>query len=291
VQVLRAAVEEIPITLIDTGSLPEGFQLVGQAAVEPAFVTVRGTPELVDSIDSVSATINLNGLRDRTVQIDAQLVARTASGNPVSVSLTPATARVTLQIEETVSQRVLPVHPYRINGSPAPGYTVTNVTVDPLVVTVTGPKAVVDNLTSVTFEPIEIPNVSITQVSTGRLVQVPNVTFDTQTVRVTITIEPLACDGPNSSCGSTRFFVAPEITNIPQGLALEVPARYTVFFTVAGPPAIIQSLSHNDFRATIDLTGATSGANQVTAAVSGPQGVTIEDVEPITVRLTAASQP
>jgi YbbR domain-containing protein len=235
--------------------------------------------------------VDLGGVRDDSFTAEGELVARTASGNPVDVRLTPSTARATFTIEEVFSQRPMAVAP-NIIGNPAPGYTIGNITFDPPVVQVTGPKAIVDSLSGpLALEAIDITGARQRQTATRNIERPQNVLTDRQSVVVVVDIIPIDCsDEGETPCGGSTLFLSPSIEDTPAGLVVE-PLAASVQVRVSGPLAQLATIKPEDFRAVISLAGAGSGTTQYTAKVTAPAGIRVDAVEPIAVTLRAAITP
>ncbi len=287
VTLVRAASRDLPITIRTTGSLPEGYQQVFDGrTIKPQFVTVTGLPGLVDSVYEVDVVVSLNGVKDDSAVIEGDLVARTESGNVVAVTLSEQRARVTLKVEQTLVRRSLALNPV-VTGSPAPGYRVTDVKIDPPLVGVSGTKPVIDSLTRLIVQSVDVSNAKDNITVTKTIDRPPNVTLDRPSVTVRVEIKPLECSNTasGSACGTTLLVLSlATADDMPKGLVTETGV-YTVYAKISAPVAIIATLKLTDFKATVSFAGATAGLGIYTAKVTGPAGVTIESVEPLNIRL------
>jgi YbbR domain-containing protein len=293
INLVQAETREFPVQVNRVGRLPEGYVETDLPAADPAFIKVTGRVELVDTVKSVDVDINLSGARDSTTVIEGELVARTASGNPVALTLSQPRVRVTFKIEQTFSQRTVPLTP-AIIGSPAPGYLVTNITVEPAVVVVTGVKAVVDSLKQINVEKIDITSANRNIIQTRQLERPPNVATDRQTVVVRVEIRPIDCTGgggaANTPCGSASFVVAVTFVNQPLTVVIE-DAAYFAQVRVSGPLDRLAALKQSDFKATVSLSGASPGTLTFPVTVTAPPGVKVESVDPLNVTLKAVLAP
>lgn len=290
ITLVQAVSKEFQVQINLTGRLPDGYVETDEPSVDPPFVVVTGRAELVDTVASVEVDVSLSGARDSTTVVPGDLVARTESGNPVAVSLSQPGAKVTFKIDQTFSQRTMPLTP-SIIGFPAPGYIVTNISVDPPVVVVTGVKGVIDSLQQITLEQVDVTAATKNIIQTRQVQRPPNVAADRQTVLVRVEIRAIDCTGgvtpASAPCGSATFYVAPTFGSPPIGLAID-PAPYSVQVHVSGPIAQLAALKPTDFKAAVALVGGALGTLSYPAVVTGPTGVKVDSVDPLAVTLKAS---
>jgi len=273
----QAKVKDVPVTINRRLPLPPGYQESSPATVDPVFVTVRGLPDLVDSVAEVDVDVNLSNVRGDT-QIDGDLVARTSGGSTVTVTISPTSARVSLKVAPIFEQRTMGLTP-TIVGVPAPGYRVGNVTIDPPVVTVTGPKDVVDGLQALGMDQVDVTGATKDVVQSRLVDRVPNLVADHTSVIVTVSIVPFDT--------AAAFIVAPDIRP-PAGLTAGA-GPYSVTVQVSGPLALMQVLKAGDIKASVSLTGALAGTATYPVTVTVPAGLKADPIDPISITLRAAS--
>ena len=289
VTLVKAETREFPVQVVRTGRLPEGYVETDAPVIDPAFVKVIGRTDLVDSVKSVSVDMNLSGQRDATVTLPGDLVARTESGNTVAITLSQTSARVTFHLEQTFSQRSIPITPV-ITGSPAPGYYVSAISVDAPAVVVTGLKAFVDGLTQMNTEKLDITNANRTVVQSRQLDRPPNVSLDRQTVSVRVEVRPIDCGAgqPSGPCGSATMVVAPVLDTPPAGLVVDSTAL-SVQVHLSGPIAQLAALKPADLKATVSLATAKVGAVLMPVVVTAPSGIKVESVDLISITFRAVT--
>jgi len=291
VSLIQASSKDVPVTVRKTSQPPGGFQAGDVTSLDPAFVTIRGAQKLVDTVASVDLDVSLANARDEAFVFEGDLVARTAQGNTVQVSLSQTRAKLTMKIEQLFSLRSLGLVPTLI-GSPAPGFIVVNVVVDPPLVQVTGPKAIVDGLR----QPLNLEQLDITgarqNITLARSIErPPNVSTDRQTVLVRVEIQPIDCGGAAASagCQGATFFVAPLFELLPAGLVVD--GQYTVAVRISGPLAQVAALKLTDLKVTVSLAGGVAGQSSYQVRVTAPVFVRVEPVDPVTVTLKPAVLP
>jgi YbbR domain-containing protein len=286
VTVVEPEERELPVTIRRSGQVAAGYQEVESAATaEPATVIISGLPERVASVRSVDLDVNLSGVRDNTT-IEGDLVARSQSGAQVVVTITPARARATLQIEQTFVQRTLPVE-VLTTGDVASGYMITNVKVEPATVAVTGPQAVVSGLTKLTTPALDVSGARTDQTLIRTIDEPQNTSLGRPSVTVTVEIRPIQCStGPEGApCGGTTFVVAPTFEGAPTGLTHT--GFYSVEVKVTGPLTQLRDLKPGDIKATVSLAGGATGTRGYPVTVSVPSGLKAEPVPNLQVTLIA----
>lgn len=134
------------------GEPAPGFAVSGSSA-SPASVTVSGPSSKLQQVARVVAEVDVTG-RSGTGPVSVSLTARDAGNVVVSgLRMTPAEAAVTVQIRQ-VNSKTVPVVPI-ISNVPA-GYEVSNISVTPVTVTLTGPSARLTPVNSVQTAPINL---------------------------------------------------------------------------------------------------------------------------------------
>jgi len=287
ITLIRAASKELPVEVNLTGGLPTGYVLAEPPVVDPPFVTVTGHPDLVANVSKVQLDVNLSGVRDPTYVVEGELVARSDTGAVQQVLLSVPRARATFKIEQRFSQRTLAVMPL-LTGAPAPGYLVTNVTVDPPTVQVSGPVEVVQGLSQLSTEAIDLTNASATLTRSVRISPPANVSLGRETVTVQVQVAPIRCGAEGSGCAGATFVVAPAFVDVPPGVML-APGSYSVTVQVLGPLNQLDDLTPAAFTATVSLAGLSPGTPTLRPSVAAPPGVQVVAVGTVTVSLAPVS--
>jgi YbbR domain-containing protein len=265
----------VPVRAV-LGPIPTGLQ-IGEPTLSATEVTVTGAASIVNRVAEAQARVNVDASGidiNRTVD----LVPVDAAGEALTpVDLQPASVQVRLAIFTNRQTRSLPIRPVVV-GTPAVGFEVASVSVDPLVVTVEGD---VDNLAPLEFAdtaPVVITGAS-SDVSTEIALQLPDGVQapDITTVNVTVTLRPIT---------ETRTFDA--------GLVL-VGARadrtYSlstdrVLVTIGGPVAELDRLSGSAFVLNLDVTGLDVGTHDVNVGANLVTGLTLVGASPDPVAVT-----
>jgi len=283
--------KEVRVTVNVTAPPLDGYELVaGSTVVEPAFVTVSGRKELVDNVATVEIDANLSG-KTEGFSLTRDLVARSLTGQEQQVALSATEAKVTFTIEQRTAQRDFAVVA-RVSGEPAAGYHITGISVEPKIVRVTGPKDIVDGLTELIIEPVDVGGAT-TDINREKAIQRPqNVSLTPEEVQVTVTIEPIQCGGVEGEtpCQGQTFVVGISPQDVPQGLTL-APGAYSATIQVTGPLALLAQMKVTDVQAVVSLKGAVAGTAAYPVAVTVPAGVAVAGTPQAVVSLISVAAP
>ena len=271
---------------VERGAVPDGLTL-GPTTVDPETVTVSGPQSVVVNVEAARAVVivQTTGI---DIDQDVPLVPIDKLGNALSpLEVTPPTARVVVPVFSDRQSRTLPVNPI-ITGTPAAGFEVESVAVQPQVVLVAGDADQLAQLTRVDTDPIPMTGVSANEtVKVGLALPTGVVAVGDETIMVSIKIRPVT---------ATRTFSA--------GLRL-VGARsdlsYTlatdrVLVTIGGSTAELDRLAGATLAMDLDVAGLKAGTHQVPVTANLPAGTTLVSVTPASVGVTitdiaAASVP
>ncbi len=175
---------------VERGDVPTGIE-VGMVTVEPAEVEVVGPASVITRVVAARANVIIQS-SGIDIDQDVELVPVDNVGDAVAqVDLDPPTARVTIPVFSDRQTRTLPVSPQLI-GSPAAGFAISSVEVDPTVVTVDGDGDELEALATIDTEPVSVAGVSAaTTVTAALALPTGVVALDVQQVDVTIGVRAL----------------------------------------------------------------------------------------------------
>lgn len=277
VTIVQVLEKRVPVVIEVDGDPPPGYRL-SLPETDEELVTVAGPQSKVRDVTQATATLNVEGLTE-TFEQAVRLEARDARGLLVTgVSVDPALVQVTIEIQQEVFSRPLPIAP-DIQGAPAEGYAVVSVSVEPAVVTAIGPRFFIESATLIDTEPIDIEGENSDLVTTVDLnlpasVEVPG---GESRVTVTILIRPQE--------GERVFTVPVTITNVPAGLSV-TGTLPSISVTVSGSLPDLLDLTASDVVATVDLEGRSAGAVQVAIEATVPDDFEVESISPERVTIT-----
>lgn len=259
----------VPVQVNRLGTLAQGFTII-ETQTSPEEVTVVGPATSVELVQHADADVNLTGVRSNLERV-YELSPRDGGGAiQPRVRVEPATAEVSLTIEQQETPQVVPVL-VDIQGVPAHGYNVVHIAPDPRTVLVTGSLQVLQSLDFLATETIDVTGLDATATRNVNL-QVPTgVTAERQSVTVTVEVEPAP--------GARAITVAPIVINLPPGLnAVIQTSALTV--RISGVVPDLDRLTAADIRATVDATGLTEGTHSLPVTVEVPDFVDLDAVEP-----------
>jgi len=286
--------QEVPVTINPSGQLGQGLAQ-GDLKIEPPTVTIRGLPERVANVRSVDLDVNLSALREGETAVETELTARSEIGTEVDVAITPARGKATFTIAQLSVQRDIPVSVVT-NGQLAAGFRVVGVTVDPPLISVTGPKGVLDGLGELLTEEISVSGANSDIRLTRNIQEVDNTILGRRSVTVEIRVRAIECGtgttGTTAPCGAQTFLVAPTFSPPPPAGFL-ISGGVSVEVRVSGPLTALNSLQPSQIIATVSLAGAIAGTGSYPVAVTLPanSGLRAEHTPTISVTLVPVTSP
>lgn len=166
VNVDQLATVTATVTLDQLHSVPAGFHEVS-AAIDPKQVSVAGPKSLLTGIEAY-VVVDLDAHQSFFQETPAVFVRdqkkKPIQGlliNPASVSV-----KVTIQADAVTETKVAG---WTLSGQPDPGYRVSNVTISPIQVSVTGLAATLDTIQQIQSDPVDISNATADVVRTVAL--------------------------------------------------------------------------------------------------------------------------
>jgi YbbR domain-containing protein len=269
----------VPVTVKLIGTPPLGYATVpGKTTPQQAEVT--GAESLVALVQDAVADVNVQGVRVSLEQTFT-LVPRDSRGGDIDgVTLNPSTAEVALPIvqqEITEAYVVTPV----LGGTPADGFNVTSISVDPAFAVVTGTIEALQSLTTVTTDEVDVDGATSDVVRAVKLQLPPGATVtgsDTVTVRASV----------SPAQGEITLGLTPTINGLEPGLRAEM-ATTMVEVRVSGQIPVLRALSPDSLAASVDISGLREGEYVLPVQVTAPPGVQVVGVEPATVTVTLST--
>lgn len=275
---------QIPVE-VEIGQAPEGL-IIGRPQLSVRRVTAIGPASVLAQVDHARAVVRIDqsGLAvSNQFVLEAVDVRGAVIGPTQGVSLTPDTVTVQIDVEPAETTRTVPVRP-AVTGTPATGFAVAAVEVDPPTVTLEGLPADLAGITQVTTQPVSVADLTDTGTFEPELTIPPGVSLagvQEETVTVTVTVEP--------TDASRTFLVGAICVNEPDGSAC-LPQTDQLAVTLSGPAATLEDLSAADLTLLLDVGGLGPGTHQVTPAVPPlPEGVELVGISPTSV--TVVIQP
>lgn len=272
---------DVPVNVEVRGNAARGYEL-GDVFVEPAQILVTGVASRVDSLAEARITAFLDSPQ-QDLTLTRRPVFYDRQGNIVSVNnldLSAEEVEVTIPVNQQAGFAAKPIIVDWI-GEPAQGYRLLDVNVEPDSVLVTGPPGLLESLSRISTEPIDINGLRESVTQTVALALPAGIQLDeVQPVLVEIVIEPILT--------SHVIRKTPEIRALGEGLTVTVGVEEVRVF-LFGPLDKLDSLVEDDLRVTLDLFGLEVGTHSVELDADVFVGdVEIRSVQPpeLTVNIT-----
>ncbi len=263
----------LPITVVVSDSEPIGFER-GDAELSPASVTISGTANLIELVDSVVAPVDLS-TATVDVNLPVTLQARTNTGAAISgIRIEPPTVDVLIPIQQKLFRRAVAVVPL-LSGQPAPGFRVDSIAVEPVTVVVVGTLEALEETSPASTSPVVLTGLDADVVTTATVIAPDGLTLETETT-VTVRVELAAV------IGQTILDVPVTLTAAGEDLLADVlPAQVRII--IEGPIPTLADLNASDLDVTVDAASLGEGLHQLDVRVGFISGIRVISVTPVSV--------
>ena len=285
IQVEQSVTHQFVIEPVITGTF-DATRQIDVSIVDTSEATVVGPRSSVERVARVVAPVEVeNQTRDFSTSIVPQAVD--ADGQPIpEVEVSPGTLRVNVAIDAR-GKRVAVIT--QLEGLPAQGYEVVDRTINPATVLVDGPEDVVNELISVSTEPIDISGATANITRRISITSLPEgvVLIDPADGLIDVVIQV-------RQLGVTQELPAQavQVVGLEDGLEVELSPD-AVGVTVVAPEAMLSDLTTSQLTVQVNVTGLGPGTYQLVPIVALPPNVTWIASEPaaITVVISAVATP
>ena len=258
--------QTLTVDLAMTGQPAVGFQ-AGDPIVEPTLIAISGPESIVNQAAQARVVVNLDGTRET---IDAAFDIQVMDDkNTVlnGITINPESAQVTIPLSPQSGYRDLAVR-VLIQGQVAGGYRLENISVFPPVITVFAPDPELVNALPavVDTQPLDIQDAKA-NISTRLALTLPETItiVGTKTVEVEVDITPIQT--------SLTLNLPINVIGLPDGFDADLSPEF-VDVIISGPVPVLEALTPQDIRVTVDVTGLDLGTHQLEPQVE----VFVEDV-------------
>jgi len=294
VQIIKVSPDSIALTLepLVTQTFPLNVDIAGQPAVgyqagnptvDVIQVTVNGAKSLVSRVKRISVSVNMAGARG-DISSSASITAYDDTNQAVNgINIQPQTAHITLPISQQSGFRDLAVKVVA-RGQVANGYRLDNISVFPPVVTVYSSNSeLVSSLPGVVeTQPLALQNMNST-INTSLGLNLPS--------GVSVIGDPNVLIEADISAIESSLTLSNENVEV-TGLASDMSAQISpaaVDVIISGPLPMLNTLTHQDVRITVDVTGLNEGTHQLTPSVQIlVSNLQVESILPGTVEVMLA---
>jgi YbbR domain-containing protein len=271
--------KNVKVDLNLTGEAAIGYQ-IGSVSLDPKEILISGPESQVKKVAHAQAAVDVEGIReslDQTLPIEIL----DQNGNKVDgVSVSPESIRINLPVSQQGGYRDVAVKVV-VAGRVASGYRLTDISVFPPIVTVfAGDPRLVNELPGVVeTEPLSLQNVQ-EDINTRLALNLPEgiSIVGEQTVLIQAGVSPIES---SITLGGEKV----EIIGLGKGLTAQVSPT-SVDVILSGPLSILDMLTREDVKITVDLTGLTAGTHQIIPKVEVLIGdVIVESILPNTIEV------
>lgn len=282
--------KDVPVRVEVLDAPPFGYYQPLPATAAPAVVRISGFATYVEQVAEAVVEVSVGGAK-KSLELRRVPELRDAQHLPVEtgrepyhrLEIQPGSVVVTIPIEQRRGFRDVSVRVVR-EGQPAPGYRISNVSVEPAIVTVVGSPSIIEALPGyVDTDPVNIEGATSDVVAKAGL-QVPESVsvLDVQAVLVNIAITPI-----ESSLTVQRPV---EIRGLQPGLTA-VASPDSVDIILSGPLPTLEALRPEAVRVFVDLLDLQPGIHQIKPQVIAPERLKVESIVPEAVEVNISRLP
>ena len=279
IQLDRVTSRSVPVKAVIVGAVPSGLD-VGSPTLDQANATVTGPQAVISKVAEVDArlTVDPSGIDiDRTVD----LIAVDVNGDQLTpVDIEPVSVHVRVPIFTDRRTRTLPVGAIVV-GTPAAGFEVESVVVDPIVVQVEGDANDLAGLDLADTEPVSVTGASSDVIQRVRLA-LPNGVQPVGDGTVQVTVKLRAVTAARTfDAGLSLVGASPD--------RLYTLSTTHVLVTIGGSATDLDRLASVSLVLTLDVSGLDVGDHKVVPAANLTTGLTLLSVSPSPVIVTIAA--
>ncbi|MGN0423151.1 MAG: YbbR-like domain-containing protein [Lachnospiraceae bacterium] len=276
IQIDDEAKNNFPITPTTLGTVREGY-VIGELKANPEKVTIRGPKTVIDSINRVVAEVDVSGLSSDT-EVEARLVLYDANNNVIDQSLLANNlGKEGLTVEVKLHQiKSVKVELDTAMVSAAEGYKISEISVEPQEVRISGSKSALAKVTEITIPASALTAINLTQ-RTERSIDISQylpedvalVDENADNVVVTISVEKPGAKNYEVSTSSIT------VNNLDSRLELSYGTVVDLEIQIKGPSEVLSVFSIAK-KVSIDLKDYTKpGTYTVPVTVELPAGCSL----------------
>ena len=285
---------QVDVEALDSRSVPLNATLSGRdqsywyniRSLNPSTITVSGASSIVQNIAQGRLEVDVTNMSEATAraypftlydysgnEVSQDLLSRTSSSVTASIEVFPTKElTVSCDLEDIIQGRV------------ADGYEVKSISVSPPTITVAADQSLLDSLTEIAIEPIEVESVDRSFTVRRSISKLSDMSFfSTEQVYVTVEIA--------ESVDSVALSNVPVVLlNTPDHLEV-TDTPDTINVRITGAVSEISDLTVDMLQATVDLSQAAAGVNSypVQISVPGRPNLTFE-ITPYTLPVSLAER-
>jgi YbbR domain-containing protein len=290
-QTVRVEIDSIEVRTVpvevDVGNVPDGLR-TGDPVLSDEEVEIRGPGSIVAQVDRAVALVAIpaSGIDFNEPVPVVPVDVRNQPVGAGQVDVDPESVSVQIDVEPVETTATVPVR-LSLDGTPAAGFALDALTVDPSFVTLRGVPEVLAEITEVVTEALSIEGVSEDQTFEAALELPDEVRLaggGDPVVTVTASIIP--------SVSSRTFRVGVVCEGAGENACL--PGFDQVSVTLSGPGEALSTLTAADLTPVVDASGLDAGSYSLTPSLPAlPDGVELMSIAPgaIPVTIVASVEP
>jgi len=178
--------DTVTINVDEFGQIPDNVALKSVTVI-PKEVTVSGRKQQVMAATRVVMKVNVAG-QTKNFSAVADLEAWDNAGNVLDVNISPTQGQAQYELNLLRKDKAVPISATTV-GQVADGYEVKGITIKPVQVTITGREEMVDSVSDLKTESIDISNATAPIDGTYNIVIPDGLTSKMTTVHVTVDIQ------------------------------------------------------------------------------------------------------
>jgi YbbR domain-containing protein len=276
------AKKNFPVKVNLSGKTKEGYYSFAQS-IAPTEVEVSGAARYVNQVASIEAKSDMKGT-DKDLNMRLPLRALDAAGKEIKdVTISPDTVEVVVPVKKTKTVGINVV----TKGVTAKNYHYKSLVSTPDKVDIAGDEAVINSITTLDTEPIDLSTLTPNKTLIAKIVIPPasGITLINSdgTVKLKANLDNIV---EKTFIGDIR------LKNINEGYTVTLD-NSKLSIVVSGPESILETLKNDDFIYTIDASTLTvEGDTSITiGGIKLPEGVTKVSSSPQSVRASIKKKP
>lgn len=262
----------IPVECEVVGELPEGYHR-SALSVSPNTIQVSGAKSIVEDIEKAYLRLDLTG-RLESVSLSKEYTLIDSNGTALDASsLDVSLDSVVLDMDINPKKEVLISAHLLGEDKIADGYQVSDIVIEPVTIEITGDAELLEGLTSVKLEPIDITGQSENVLMPALKIVIPEgiTLLGSEFASLLVEIEEKMSE-------ASFELIDIELRNIPEGLVADEFVQQ-VNVKVIAPLTLIDNIVANHITLYVDMTGAEAGENMLPILYEAPEEYRVKNVE------------
>ena len=269
VEIEDVVTKDFKINFITEGTPEEGL-IVGEIAISPNIITVRGSSTAVAQVAQVAVRINIGGVIENTSTAEKVLLLD-SGGSQLDPSRYDLSTNDVVASVHLLATKTVPVE-LRFSGTPASGYSVVNSSYSPSEIQIAANPSVLASVDSIVLPDYDISGIK-------------------ESVQETISISDSLPAGVRLADGDPEKAIAVNVeVDDTEEKELKIPvsditlkggsSKYSyelnsgddVTVTVTGGRSAVDEIEATDVELTVDVSGFTAGTYSVQATAGAMEG-------------------